>query len=75
MLKGQYWNSRKKTCEEDVSSTELVRKILRSPPICAQRENKITEKRQIVKINLQTKFYEMTRLTRKKFHREKLARL
>ena len=72
---GSVLEFQEKTCEEDVSSTELVREIPRSPPICAQRENKITEKRQIVKINLQTKSYEMTRLTRKKFHREKLARL
>ena len=71
---GSVLEFQEKTCEEDVPSTEMVREIPRSP-ICAQRENKITEKRQIVKINLQTKSYEMTRLTRKKFHREKLARL
>ena len=72
MLKGQYWNSRKKeACKEDVSSTEMVTEIPRSPSICAQRKNKINEKRKIVKSNLQIQAFKMTRLARE----EKLATL
>ena len=41
-------------CEEDVPSTEMVTEIPRSPSICAQQKNKITEKRKIVKSNLRT---------------------
>ena len=54
----------KETCEEDVPSTEMVTEIPRSPSICAQRKNKITEKRKIVKSSLQTRAFNMTRLAR-----------
>ena len=74
MLKGQYWNSRmKETCKEDVSSTEMVTEIPRSPSICAQRENKMTEKRKIVKCNLQIQAFKMTRLAREKFPHGKVS--
>ena len=61
------------TCEEDVPSTEMVTKIPCSPSICAQRRNKITEKRKIVKSNLQTQAFKMTRLTRAKFPQGKVG--
>ena len=61
------------TCEEDVPSTEMVTEIPRSPSICAQRENKITEKRKIVKSNLQTQAFKMTRLAREKFPQGKIG--
>ena len=48
-------------CEEDVPSTEMVAEIPRFPSICAQRKNKITEKRKIVKSNLQTQAFKMKR--------------
>ena len=52
MLKGQYWKSRKKHVKKDVPSTEMVIEIPRSPSVCAQRKNKISEKVKIVKGNL-----------------------
>ena len=61
------------TCEEDVPSTEMVTEIPRSPSICAQRKNKITEKRKIVKSNLQAQAFKMTRLAGE--NREKLETL
>ena len=74
MLKGQYWNSRKKeACKEDVSSTEMVTEIPRSPSICAQRENKMTEKRKTVKCNLQIQAFKMMRLSREKFPHGKVG--
>ena len=54
------------TCEEDMPSTEMVIEIPRSPSICAQRKNKMTEKRIIVKSNLQIQVFKMTRLAREK---------
>ena len=63
----------KETCEEDVPSTEMVTKIPRSPSICAQRKNKITEERKIVKSNLQTQAFKMTRLAREKFPQGKVG--
>ena len=54
------------TCEEDMPSTEMVIEIPRSPSICAQRKNKMTEKRIIVKSNLQIQAFKMTRLAREK---------
>ena len=62
-----------KTCEEDVPSTEMVKKIPRSPSICGQRNNKITDKRKIVKSNLQTQAFTMTRLARGKFPQGKVG--
>ena len=63
----------KETCKEDVSSTEMVTEIPRSPLICAQRENKMTEKRKIVKCNLQIQAFKMTRLAREKFPHGKVS--
>ena len=45
----------------------MVTKITRSSSICAQRKNKITEKKKNVKSNLQTQAFKMTRLAREKF--------
>ena len=59
------------TCDEDVPSTEMVTVIPRSPSICAQRNNKITEKRNIAKSNLQT--FKITRLPREKFPEGKVG--
>ena len=64
---GSVLEFQKETCEEVVPFTELVTEIPRSPSICAQQKNKMTEKRKIVKINLQTQAFKMTRLTREKF--------
>ena len=60
-------------CKEGVPSTEMVTDIPRSPSICAQRKNKITEKRKIVKSNLQTQAFKMTRLAREKFPQGKVG--
>ena len=49
----------------------MVTEIHRSPSICAQRKNKTIEKRKIVKNNLQTQAFKLTRLAREKFPREK----
>ena len=51
----------------------MVTEIPRSPSICAQRKNKITEKRKIVKSNLQTQAFKMTRLAREKFPQGKVG--
>ena len=51
------------TCEEDVPSTEIPS----SPSVCAERKNKITEKRKILKSNLQIQAFKMTRFSREKF--------
>ena len=64
---GSVLEFQEKTCEEDVSSTEMVTEIPRSPSISAQQKNKITEKQKIVKSNLQTQAFKMTRLAREKF--------
>ena len=61
------------TCDEDVPSTEMVTEIPRSPSICAQRKSKTTEKRKIVKSNLQTQAFKMTRLAREKFLQGKVG--
>ena len=61
------------TCEEDVPSREMVIEIPRSPSICAQRKNKITEKRKIVKSNLQTQALKMARLAREEFRQGKVG--
>ena len=72
---GSVLEFQEETCEEDVPSTEMVTEIPRSPSICAQQKNKITEKRKIVKSNLQTQAFKMTSLLERNFHREKLATL
>ena len=59
---GSVLEFQEETCEEDVPYTEMVTETPRSPSICVQRKNKITEKRKIVKINLQTQAFKMTRL-------------
>ena len=41
---GSAFEFQEEACEEDVPSTEVVTEILRSPSICTQRKNKITEK-------------------------------
>ena len=64
---GSVLEFQEETCEEDVSSTEMVTEIPRSPSIFAQRKNKITEKRKTVKSNLQTQAFKMTRLAKEKF--------
>ena len=58
---------------EDVPSTEMVTEISRSPLICAQRKNNTTGKRKIVKSNLQTQAFKMTRLDREKFPQGKVG--
>ena len=58
---------------EDVPSTEMVTKIPRSQSACAQRKNKITEKRKILKNNPQTQAFKMTRPGRKKFPQGKVG--
>ena len=58
---------------ENVPSTEIVTEIPRSPSICAQRKNKVTEKREILKSNLQTQAFKMTRLPREKFLQGKVG--
>ena len=60
-------------CEEDMPSTEMVTEISRSLSICALRKNKKTEKRKIVKSNLQTQAFKMTRLAREKFRQGKVG--
>ena len=64
---GSVLEFQEETYEEYVSSTEMVTEIPRSPSICAQRKNKITEKRKIVKSSLQTQAFKMTRLARETF--------
>ena len=61
---GSVLEFQEETCEEDVPSTEMITEIPRSPSICAQRKKKITEKRKIVKSNLQR---QALRLAREKF--------
>ena len=51
----------------------MVTEIPRSPSICAQRKNNITEKRKIVKSNLQTQALKITRLARQKFPQGKVG--
>ena len=43
---------KEEACQEDVSSTEMVTEIPRSPAICVQRNNKITEKRKTVNVRV-----------------------
>ena len=58
----------------DISvTTEMVTEIPRSPSICAQRMNMITEKRKVVKSNLQTQAFKTTRLAREKFTQGKVG--
>ena len=70
---GSVLGFQEETCEEDVPSTEMVTEILRPPSVCAQRKNKITEKRKILKSNLQTQAFKMTRLAREKFPQGKVG--
>ena len=70
---GSVLEFQEETCEEGVPSTEMVTEIPRSPSICAQRKNKITEKRKIVKSNLQTQTFKMTRLARDKCPQAKVG--
>ena len=70
---GSVLEFQEETCEEDVTSTEMITEIPRSPSICAQRKKKITEKRKIVKSNLQTQTFKMTRLARERFSKEKVG--
>ena len=44
---GSVLEFQEETLEEDVSSTKMVTEIPRSPSICAQRKNKITEKEKL----------------------------
>ena len=64
---GSVLEFQKETCEEVVSFTELATEIPRSPSICAQQKNKMTEKRKIVKSNLETQAFKMARLAREIF--------
>ena len=41
---GSAFEFQEEACEEEVASTEVVAEIPRSPSICTQRKNKITEK-------------------------------
>ena len=61
------------TSEENVPSTEMATEILRSPSICAQRKSKIIGKRKIVKSNLQTQAFKITRVAREKFPQGKVS--
>ena len=70
---GSVLEFQEETREEDVPSTEMVTEIPRCPSICAQRKNKITEKRKIVKSNLQTQVFKMTRLAREKLSQGKVG--
>ena len=70
---GSVLEFQEETCEENVPSTEMVTEIPFSPSICAQRKNKITEKTKIVKSNLQTQTFKMTRLAREKFQQGKVG--
>ena len=70
---GSVLEFQEETCKEDVTSTEMITEIPRSPSICAQRKKKITEKRKIVKSNLQTQTFKMTRLARERFSKEKVG--
>ena len=45
---GSVLEFQEETCEEDVPSTEMVTEISRSPSTCAQRKNKIAEKRKVI---------------------------
>ena len=58
---------------EDVPSTEMVTEIPRSPSRCAQQKNKITKNRKIVKNDLETQAFKMTRLAREKFPQGKVG--
>ena len=51
----------------------MVIEISRSPSIYAQRKNKMIEKRKIVKSNLQTQAFKMTRLAREKSPQGKVS--
>ena len=51
----------------------MVTEIPRSPLICAQQMNKITGKRKIVKSNLRTQAFKMTRHAREKFTQGKVG--
>ena len=42
---GSVLEFQEETCEEDAPSTEMLTEIPCSPSICAQRKNKITEKK------------------------------
>ena len=64
---GSVLEFQKEACEEVVSFTELATEIPRSPSICAQQKNKMTEKRKIVKSNLETQAFKMARLAREVF--------
>ena len=44
---GSVLEFQEETCEEDVPSTEMITEIPRSPSICAQGKNKITEKEKL----------------------------
>ena len=55
-----------------MSSTEMVTEIPRSPSIYVQQENVITEKRKIVKSNLQIQAFKVARLAREKFPQGKV---
>ena len=70
---GSVLEFQEETCEEDVPYTEMVTETPRSPSICVQRKNKITEKRKIVKSNMQTQAFKMTRLAREKFPQGKVG--
>ena len=70
---GSVLEFQEETCKEAVTSTEMITEIPRSPSICAQRKKKITEKRKIVKSNLQTQTFKMTRLARERFSKEKVG--
>ena len=70
---GSVLEFQEETCEEDVPSTEMVTEIPRSPSICAQRKNKITEKTKIVKTDLQRQAFKMTRLAREKIPQGKVG--
>ena len=74
-VEGSVLEFQEETCEEDVRSTEMVTEIPRSPSICAQRNNKIIEKRKIVKSNLQTQAFKQRDMLERNFHREKLTKL
>ena len=51
----------------------MLAEVARSPSMCVERKNKITEKRQTMKSNLKTHSLKMIRLARDKFPQGKVG--
>ena len=72
-VEGSVLEFQEEICKEDVPSTDIVTEIPRSPSVCAQRKNKIAEKRKIVKSDLKIQAFKMTILARDKFPQIKVG--